>query len=153
MDSSIWVATITGTPRWRAARRTVERQGLLLRQLSEQRNHELEAAASAAEAHRRTQADVHDLRMERETWRQQSAEQADVIAAAIAAAARTHDEHKEEVAVLSEKLCQILEESNGLRALCDSQAADLKVLSDEIVRLMHHINPQEVSNSKVGAYY
>ena len=131
-------------PRWRAARRTVERQGLLLRQLSEQRNHELEAAASAAEAHRRTQADVHDLRMERETWRQQSAEQADVIAAAIAAAARTHDEHKEEVAVLSEKLCQILEESNGLRALCDSQAADLKVLSDEIVRLMHHINSQEV---------
>ncbi|KOO20873.1 hypothetical protein Ctob_003939 [Chrysochromulina tobinii] len=146
-------------PRWRAARRTVERQGLLLRQLSEQRNHELEAAASAAEAYRRTQADVHDLRMERETWRQQSAEQADVIAAAIAAAARTHDEHKEEVAVLSEKLCQILEESDGLRALCDSQAADLKVLSDEIVRLMHAEAAPESSGGvelegwRVGNYY
>jgi hypothetical protein len=97
--------------------------------------------------------------MERETWRQQSAEQADVIAAAIAAAARTHDEHKEEVAVLSEKLCQILEESAGLRALCDSQAADLKVLSDEIVRLMHAEAAPESSGGvelegwRVGNYY
>jgi len=81
------------------------------------------------------------------------------MAAAIAAAARTHDEHKEEVAVLSEKLCQILEESDGLRALCDSQAADLKVLSDEIVRLMHAEAAPESSGGvelegwRVGNYY
>lgn len=123
-------------PRWRAARRVIDRQSLLLRQLSEQRNRELEAAAGAKEAQRRGAAEVRELLTERETWRKQSAEQADVIAAAIAAAARTHDEHEDEVAVLSEKLRQVVEESDGLSALCDSQAQDLEVLSNEVVRLM-----------------
>ena len=78
----------------------------------------------------------HELVVERETWRKQSVEQADVIAAAISAAARKYEEHEEEVAVLSEKLRQVLEENHGLRALSESQAADLHLLSGEMVRLM-----------------
>ena len=66
----------------------------------------------------------------------QTTEQADVIAAAIAAAARTHQEHREEVAVLSEKLRQVLGENDGLRLLAETQKSDLEVLSNEMVRLL-----------------
>jgi predicted methyltransferase len=59
-----------------------------------------------------------------------------VIAAAIAAAAKRHAEHEEEVAVLSEKLRQVLDENAGLHALTDNQAADLSLLSQEMIKLM-----------------
>lgn len=82
---------------WRVARRTIARQGLLLRQLAAQRNDELGAAAVQSEKLLRLEAQHHELTAERKAWTRQSAEHADVIAAAIAAAARTHDEHEEEV--------------------------------------------------------
>ena len=121
---------------WRGARRTAKRQGMLLRELSAQRNAELEAAAAQMESLRRVRLEHHELVIERETWRKQSVEQADVIAAAISAAARRHEEHEDEVAVLSEKLRQVLEENAGLSALSESQASDLQLLSQEMVRML-----------------
>ena len=121
---------------WNNCRRTAARQGLLLRQLSAQRNEELERAATQAEVLRRTQAQVHELLIEQETWRVQSTQQADVIAAAMTASASTQGQHAEEVALLTEKLRQLLEEKAGLQALADSQSADLKLMSSEMVRLM-----------------
>ena len=44
--------------------------------------------------------------------------------------------HEEEVALLSAKLRQLLEERAGLQALVDSQAADLQLMSAEVVRLV-----------------
>ena len=41
-----------------------------------------------------------------------------------------------QVAVLSEKLAQLVEERDGLAALCDSQASDLALVSQEVIRLM-----------------
>ena len=96
----------------------------------------LEASATQSEVLRRTQVQVHELMVEQDTWRRQSAQQADVIAAAIAAAAKKHTEHEEEVALLSEKLRQLLDENTGLKAVCDSQAADLQIMSTEMVRIM-----------------
>jgi len=124
---------------WRVAKRTLSRQGLLLRQLSAQRNEELEAAALQSTMMRSARFELEELKVERETWRKQSGEQADVIAAAIASTARTHAKHKEEVALLSEKLYQVLEEKEGLRLICESQASDLKVLSEEMVRRLHPV--------------
>ena len=85
---------------------------------------------------RRTQMQYHELLVEQETWRRQSAQQADVIASAMTAAAAVKEEHADEVAVLSEKLRQMLEERADLQNVVDSQAADLKLMSQEMIRLM-----------------
>ena len=45
-------------------------------------------------------------------------------------------EHEEEVGVLSEKLRQLFEEKAGLEAVVDSQAADLKLMSAEMIKLI-----------------
>lgn len=121
---------------WRSARAALDKQGLLLRQLSAKRNTELEQLHTHAEVLRRSQMQLHELQVEQTTWRQQSAQQADVIAAAIAAAANKYVEHEEEVKVLSTKLQQLLEERQGLHALVDSQAADLKLMSTEMLKLV-----------------
>jgi hypothetical protein len=66
---------------WRCTRRTLARQGGLLRQIAAQRNAELEKATVQAEELRLARAELgdrNDLLAERETWRKQSAEQADV---------------------------------------------------------------------------
>ena len=42
---------------------------------------------------------------------------------------------EEEVALLSEKLRRLVEENAGLRALVDSQAADLELMASEMMRL------------------
>ena len=44
-------------------------------------------------------------------------------------------EHAEEVALLSEKLRQLLDERQQLEALCALQKSDLQVLTQEVVRL------------------
>jgi hypothetical protein len=121
---------------WRGSRKTLQRQHVLLGQLSAQRNEELEAAEQQVEMLRRSQTENHELLVERETWRRQSAQQADVIAAAMSATTSHQAEHAEEVALLCAKLRQLLEERNGLQALCDSQTSDLKLMSQEMIRLM-----------------
>ena len=121
---------------WKLARKSLAQQSALVRQLSGQRTNELRQADAQSEVLRRTQAQLHELTIEQETWRQQSERQADVIAAAIAAAAKKHAEHEEEVALLSEKIRQLVEEKTGLEALADSQAGDLQLMSSEMIRLV-----------------
>jgi hypothetical protein len=120
---------------WRMGRIRLENNGMLLRQLSMQRNEEVEAKARAHEALRRLELEKHELLVEQETWRQQSAEQAEVIAQAVAQAANGTIEHEDEVLVLSEKLRQVLDEKSGLEALVESQAMDLQIMSAEMIRM------------------
>ena len=121
---------------WRQSKAAYAKQVELMRQLSAQREEEREAAALQSEVLRRLQLEQHELLIEQETWRNQSAEQADVLAAAIATAANGTIQHEDEVVLLSEKLRQVLEEKAGLEALVDSQSADLKIMSSEMIRMM-----------------
>ena len=121
---------------WHVAQRVADEAKASQRALSIQRREEAAVVATQSEVLRRAQASLHELTVEQETWRHQSAQQADVIAAAISAAASKHAEHEEEVALLSEKLRQLLDERQGLQAVVDSQAADLKLMSTEMMRVL-----------------
>ena len=127
---------------WRGLRRQVARQELLLRQLSSQRNAELNAASE-------THAELKSLRVRvssqeevEQQNRQRLGEQAEALSAAVHSASRAHAQHEEEVACLSEKLLQLnseLREATAGRAraqaLCKQHGADLDVLMQEVVRL------------------
>ena len=116
--------------------RNYEKQGVLVNTLSAARNEELEASKRLSEQLRRLELEKHELLVEQSTWRKQSAEQAEVIAQAVAQAANGTIEHENEVLILSEKLRQVLDEKAGLEALVDSQQMDLKIMSSEMIRMM-----------------
>ena len=121
---------------WRRSRFHYEKQGVLVNTLSAARNEELEASKRLSEQLRRLELEKHELLVEQSTWRKQSAEQAEVIAQAVAQAANGTIEHENEVLILSEKLRQVLDEKAGLEALVDSQQMDLKIMSSEMIRMM-----------------
>ena len=117
------------------ARSALDKHALLLRHMSSKRNGELEQH-TGSEILWCTQMQLRELQFEQTTLRQQSEQQANVIAAAIAAASSKHAEHEEDVRVLSTKLRQLLDERRGLEAVVESQGADLKLMAAEMVKLV-----------------
>ena len=121
---------------WRAARCSLARQESVLKRLSTQRATELEGGAATAGV-LRSEEPMHEHKTEMAS-RRQSEQQADLIAAVIAASATKHAEREEEVALLSEKLGQLVAERAGLQAVVHSQAVDLELLSFELTRFMQY---------------
>ena len=64
--------------------------------------------------------------------RQQLTEKELVISSAVAAAAKVHSQHEEEVACLSAKIYQLEDEKVGLQSALIAQAADLEVLMEAV---------------------
>ena len=118
---------------WRAARCSLARQDSVLKRLCTQRATELEGGAVTAGV-LRSEEPMHELNIEKASQRQ-SKQQADLIAV-IAASATKHAEREEEVALLSEKLGQLVAERAGLQAVVHSQAVDLELLSFKLTRFM-----------------
>jgi hypothetical protein len=119
---------------WRMARQSLARQDSLLKWLSAQLATELEGGAVKAGV-LRGEEPMHDLSIDVGP-RRQSGPQADLVAATIATSANKQAEREEEVALLSEKLGQLVLERAGLQAVVLSQSVDLELLAFELTRCM-----------------
>ena len=102
-----------------------EQQGALERQLAAER------AASAEQLH----VAAVQLQAAEGSWRQEVIEVETQLAKARARETAAGAEHAEEVGLLSTKIHQLVDERNMLHDACEQHRADLKVLTEEVVRL------------------